>query len=179
MNLREGTGRLALLLGAVGTILGDFASGTEVQSVISQRTAHKMFEQLGNSDVVKQERKSLQSGPQIDPATGERANSIKEYSPQELWKLNSDHSNPPDTLPALSGWDSMVQKGGIDTIVWGKGYVVACIEEENGQTLYPTPAPTWRTYFLNAIFPILGFFIPCGAIRAIGWVGAGFFQTPK
>jgi hypothetical protein len=28
-------------------------------------------------------------------------------------------------------------------------------------------------------FPALGFFIARGAIRGIGWVAAGFFQTPK
>ncbi len=58
MNLREGTRRLALLLGAVGTILGGFGSYLELQTVLSQRVRHDQFEALANSDVVRQERKS-------------------------------------------------------------------------------------------------------------------------
>jgi hypothetical protein len=58
MNLREGTRRLALLLGAVGAVLGGFASYTELQTVLAQRERHNKFEQLANSDVVRQEQRS-------------------------------------------------------------------------------------------------------------------------
>ena len=54
MNLREGTRRLALLLGVVGAILGGLASYLELQSVLVQRERHNKFERLTNSDVVKQ-----------------------------------------------------------------------------------------------------------------------------
>ncbi len=60
-----------------------------------------------------------------------------------------------------------------------EGKEVSSIETEDGQTLYPTPSPALWTYFLIALFPILGFFIPWGAIRAVGWVGAGFVQPSK
>lgn len=56
MNLREGTRRLALFLGAAGAIVGGFASYLELQSVLSQRERHNKFEQLAASDVVKNER---------------------------------------------------------------------------------------------------------------------------
>ena len=65
MNLREGTRRLALLLGLVGAILGGFASYSELQSIKGQRASYAKFEQLANSDVVKQERKNCRSGPLI------------------------------------------------------------------------------------------------------------------
>jgi hypothetical protein len=58
VNLREGMRRLALLLGVVGAILGAFASYLELQPVMRQRANHKRFEQLANSDVVKQEQNS-------------------------------------------------------------------------------------------------------------------------
>jgi hypothetical protein len=57
MNLREGTRRLALLLGVLGAIAGGFASYLELQSVLSQRARHNSFEQLANSPVVQQARK--------------------------------------------------------------------------------------------------------------------------
>ena len=56
MNLKEGTRRFALLLGAAGAILGGFASYMELQTVLSQRARHNRFEKLANSDVVKQAR---------------------------------------------------------------------------------------------------------------------------
>lgn len=55
-NLKEGTRRLALLLGVAGAILGGLISYAKVQSVLSQRTQHVSFEQLANSDAVRQER---------------------------------------------------------------------------------------------------------------------------
>ena len=56
MNLKEGTRRLALILGAVGALLGGFASYMELQTVLSQRALHNKFERFANSDVVTQAR---------------------------------------------------------------------------------------------------------------------------
>jgi predicted small secreted protein len=150
MNLREGTRRLALLLGVVGTILGGFASYLELQSVLEQRARHNRFEQLATSDVVEQERKSQAGWVSIDPKTEERVD-----------------------------WYQLIDKGGINTIHWTKDNEIESIGTQDGQTLYPTPAPSAWLYLLVALFPILGFFIPWGAIRAIGWVGAGFFKPVK
>lgn len=58
MNLREGTRRLALLSGVVGAILGGFASYLELRNTLDQRERHNEFEQLVNSDVVKQQQNS-------------------------------------------------------------------------------------------------------------------------
>jgi hypothetical protein len=63
MNLREGTRRLALLLGAVGAIIGGFASYMQLQTVLDQRARHNRFEQLATSDVVQQVRKKVQAEP--------------------------------------------------------------------------------------------------------------------
>jgi hypothetical protein len=76
---------------------------------------------------------------------------------------------------------SEVNAGGIKTINWAKGwaYTVESIETEDGQTLYPTPAPSRWLYLLAAICPVLGFALPWGLIRAVGWVGAGFLATSR
>ena len=58
MNLREGTRRLALLLGVVGAVLGGFLSYLELQTALGQRARHNQFEALANSEVVRQERRS-------------------------------------------------------------------------------------------------------------------------
>ena len=150
MNLREGTRRLALLLGVAGVIVGGLASYVELQTALEQRARHNRFEGLVASDVVKQERKSLAGWVSIDPKTGERIH-----------------------------WDQLVNKGGIKTIHWTEDNQIESIVPEDGQALYPTPAPAAGTYLLITLFPILGFFIPWGVIRAIGWVGVGFTQSPK
>lgn len=153
MNLREGTRRLALLLGVLGAIAGGFVSYLEWQEIQSQRARHNKFEQLAASDVVQQERKNLAAGwVRIDPKTGER----------QGWE-----------------WPSTVDKGGIKAIRWAENYGVESIETEEGETLYSTPAPSAWLYLLIALFPLLGIFIPWGAVRAIGWVGAGFVQRAK
>ena len=150
-NLREGTRRLALLLGVAGAIAGGFASYLELQTLTSQRARHDRFEIQANSDAVQQDRKDFLAGwVSIDHKTGERIQ-----------------------------WDQQVDKDGIKTIHWTKDNEIESIEAEDGQTLYPTPAPSAWLYLLIALFPVLGFLIPWGVVRSVGWVGAGFVQPAK
>lgn len=231
MNLKEGTRRLALLMGAVGAILGGFASYTELQTVLSQRARHNKFGQLADSDVVQRERKcrlvGMTSGCSDDPyaataiqapagdpyaATAElryRPQTVKQmlHDPKfyelpsaeqqkVLATLDPDYAQLPlqeqvkvlqigrqkwgdSAAGATTPVPSEVDKSGIKAINWGQDFAVESIETQDGQTLYPTPAPSAWLYLLIALFPVLGFFIPWGAIRAIGWVGAGFTASPK
>lgn len=219
MNLREGTRRLALLLGAVGAILGGFASYDYLQTSLSQRAHHNKFEQLATSDVVKQERKTLQAPPDFIPApnpwdkptatpatqgnpwdkptdgdaapwqkygasppghdpaqSDEQPEDIKAYTPEELQAPSE--STEVDWHHFIH-IPSVVNSGGIRTINWAENYGVASIETEDGQTFYPTPAPAAWEYLLIVLFPVAGFVIPWGVIRAMGWVGAGFVATDK
>ena len=66
VNLKEGTRRLALLLGVAGALLGGFASYDYLQTSLDQRARHNRFEQLAASDVVNQERKTLHSVTEYD-----------------------------------------------------------------------------------------------------------------
>ena len=58
MNLREGTRRLALLLGVVGAIAGGFASYSELLTVLEQWARHNRFEQLAASPFVQHAQES-------------------------------------------------------------------------------------------------------------------------
>ena len=165
MNLREGTRRLALLLGVVGAILGGFASYVELQSVIRQRADHMRFEQLANSDAVKQAK------PQSDDPISEFMGLPRDKQLATLQQL------PPENQDRLLAQIKARRKDGIKTIHWTKDNEITSVETQDGQTLYPTPAPSAWLYLLIALFPILGFFIPWGAVRAIGWVGAGFVAS--
>jgi hypothetical protein len=181
MNLREGTRRLALLLGVVGAILGGVVSYLELQTVLQQRARHNRFEQLANSDVVQQARASIEvseSGPSQNPPPAKFDWSVVRICPSETGKQYlDDNGNPIPAKADRSGCYTEVDRGGIKTIHWTKDLRAESIETEDVETLYPTAAPAAWEYLLVALFPILGFFIPWGAVRATGWVGAGFTQS--
>lgn len=152
MNLHEGTRRLALLLGVIGFIVGGVASYLELQNVLDQRMRHNKFEQLADSDTAKK----AKPGP-FGPA-----------EPDDPWE-KAAITDLNGTVPYE------IDKDGIKKIHWTEDYNFESIETEDGQTLYPVSAPNIWLYLLIVLFPILGFFIPWGTIRAIGWVLMGFF----
>jgi len=204
MNLREGTRRLALLLGVVGTIFGGFASYVELQTTLAQRTRHNRFEQLAASEVVQHERKcrqagilsgcpdnisdlvftpksqikGLPAGAELRPISG-----LPLQKPQRTFQIDPKTGEriqaAPDFIPDTSQIPSVVMKNGIKAVNWNHDYGVESIETEDGQTLYSTLAPSAWLYLLIVLFPVLGFFIPWGVVRSIGWVGAGFVQPAK
>ena len=200
-----------------------------LQPILHQRELHKIFEQLANSDAVKEQRKILQtpapdksaqeiqglppgavvkpitkpwdryyrkdeawqkaapdntatevwqSPPSSDEKVGGvgRASHIKVYTPEELQALSDNARVDSDHFIHTP---SVVDRGGIKTINWAGNYGVASIETEDGQTLYPTAAPSAWLYLLIALLPLFGFIIPWGVVRAIGWTLAGFVASPK
>jgi len=223
VNLREGTRRLALLLGVAGAILGGFASYLELQSIREQRASHNRFERLAASDVVKKEQDLWPLRLRYTPEMATEAFlKLPESQQRDVFsQLNQEEESdlvaklkcepPPPNSPAIAtvvgnllevpshpGYKLVVQddpyacsaessdpppstvnESGIKTVHWTKKLDVESIETDDGQTIYPTSAPPAWMYFLIALFPVLGFIIPWGAVRAIGWVGTGFFQPAK
>jgi hypothetical protein len=165
MNLREGTRRLALLLGVVGAILGGFFSYFQLQSTLKERAAHIRFEKLANSSVVIQARIDCFPTPK-----GAEIEGGKFVPPFCAISIDDPH--------AFFYRPSESNSNGMKTVHF-ENREITSIETQDGQTLYPTPAPSAWLYLLIALFPILGFFIPWGAVRAIGWVGGGFVAGPK
>ena len=112
---------------------------------MEQRASHNRFEQLPNSEVVQQVRKSQAGWTTVDPKTGER-----------------------------DDWYQVMDKGEINSIHWSNENEVESLVTADGQTLDATPPPSAWEYGWIPFFMLLGFFIPWGAVRAIGWVLAGF-----
>jgi hypothetical protein len=177
LNLREGTRRLALLLGVVGAILGGFASYTELQTVLNQRARHNRFAQLAASSVAEQARKNC-----FESSAPSEHQPWEKYQPPLPKGFIPD--NPPYCFSPINDPNtfdytpSELNSGGIKTVHF-ENREIASIEPQDGQTLYPTPAPATWLYLLIALFPVLGFLIPWGVVRSIGWVGAGFVQPAK
>ena len=62
--------------------------------------------------------------------------------------------------------------GVVGAIFGGYGSMLALIDiHDRAATI-----AAWE-YFCVPLCPILGFLIPWGAVRAIGWVGAGFTKS--
>lgn len=220
MNLREGTRRLALLLGVMGAILGGIASSVELQTVLSQRARQNTFERFTTSKTVQQARASWPLAIRYTPGKAiEALRSLSEEQQRDVissldrderidlmakLKCASSQFGTQSTaavmgnLSQVDRWAQYAQDdpyaclaepidppistangGGIKAIHWTKTLGVESIETDDGHTLYPTTAPPKWTYLLIALFPFVGFFIPWGATRAIGWAGAGFVQPSK
>lgn len=174
MNLQEGTRRLALFLGVGGFLFGGFVSYFELKSLLEQNERHKTFERFATSDIVQQERKSLQNQSrnviQIDPKTGERVPA--EHGPWEKYAPQSQGEKAPD----YAIWGTDIHKGGIKTVWWNIDYSINSIQTEDGQDLQPTSTPSKWMFAFVMFCPFIAFLIPWGIIRAIGWVCTGFFQ---
>jgi hypothetical protein len=224
MNVREGSRRLALLLGAVGAILGGIASYLELQSLLEQRERHNRFEQFANSDVVRQEQKSwpltllyatdkaldafrklpknqqldvidhltqkekddlvakldckpIQSGDSVTAETRKELVTDPKYPGWEVVPGPAKDGSNPCSAGASDPPDSAINRNGIETIRWSKALEVDLLYMTDGQVLYAVPAPNLWLYLLVAVLPLIGFVLPWGLVRAVGWVGAGFFTN--
>jgi hypothetical protein len=215
MNIREGTRRLALLVGVLGMVGGGVASYATLSDAIDARARYKAFERLANSDAVEQEREyllSLHLSPDAVPSStdfqGTRTSGALDTStfkplpslpPGAILKPFSQSVgaakapdpyapyggsvavNPPNGFVPLvpDSIASAASKDGIKSVLWSKNLEVQSIEKENGEVVISAQQPSLWTYFLVLLFPVAGFVIPWGAIRAVAWVGYGFAESPK
>ena len=153
MNLKEGTRRLALLLGVAGALGGSFVSYLEWQELHSKKTRRDRFEQFATLDAVKH--------------------------------LSKDHQQKKDDPLDANIRSVMPGCCGIKEIVWDRDHVwndgggIYSIETLGGETLQPWSAPSAWEYLFATVMPIIGFIIPWGLIRAIGWVMTGFVQPSQ
>jgi hypothetical protein len=169
VNFNQGMRRLAIFAGVLGAVAGGFYAHKDLHNVPSERYQHRVFEKLAASDEVKQERAVLLSA------------STKGVTFAWLLSVEPIPANqPPKVLPKdFNGWDKPMATNGIKVVQWKPDLSVDYFEMQDGGYVYSGPSPSAWSYLLWVAFPMLGFFILWGAIRGVGWVAAGFFQTPK
>jgi len=169
MGSKEGAGRLALLFGLLGVLLGGFVSYQEWNLIVTQRANHKKFDELANSEVVQQERTRRF---QKDPATGTMLDIDIKY-------LVSQKARDEE----FADLPSRIFKGGISEIDWKKDLQVSMIKTMDGELLLATEEPGVSRYLLMVIYPAIGFFAFWGAARIAGfiggWVVAGFKRSSE
>ena len=222
MNVKEGTRRLALLVGVIGAIAGGVASYAILSDAIEAHARYKAFERQATSGAVEQERKYLLSlhlspdtvpvytnfeGPppgtiatpisgaqQADPYAGIGASvgvatKLPPLPPGAvLVPFGSPAPGQSDKgIDLSSGFVPFVPgsiasaggKEGIKSVVWNKNLEVQSIEKEDGDVVISELKPSFWTYLLVMLLPVVGFVILWGAIRALGWVGYGFAEIAK
>jgi hypothetical protein len=176
MNINEGVRRLAIFAGVLGAVAGGFYAHKDLRYVSSERYQHRVFEKLAASDVVKRDQSILrlakENGAILDEPISSELLRPKEFT----------QGAPPATLPPdFKDWDSAkpVLTNGIKAIFYKPDLIINYFEMQDGGYVFSGPSPSAWSYLLWVVFPALGFFIGWGAIRGIGWVATGFFQTPK
>ena len=177
MTFKRGMRRLALFVGVLGAIAGGLASYFDLQSLLEQRERHNAFERFANSAVVQAERKRLQAPDPFAAYGGKTIKSGADPKSTEGWVVSDSPVPPPP--PGFILDHSDVNKGGIKSLFWANNYEVKSLETEDGQSLFPEPAPSFWLYPLAATFPFLGFLAPWGLVSALIWVGAGFVDAPR
>ncbi len=90
---------------------------------------------------------------------------------QERRNCISDHPQPGY---AKAGSELQLNNVGIKAINWTDDCRVSNLLTDAGEWLYPEMAPRLWESCLIILLPVVGFFIPWGIVRVIGWVLAGF-----
>jgi hypothetical protein len=162
------TQRRAMWAGVAGAILGALVSVVGIRIVWNQNARNLQFDRLAGSSIVQQQRRLVQAPAEAIPdpyAQQKRSNELPaqpgtesdpQSTPSNEVVLGFSTYNPPPTE---------VNAGGIKVIHWTRGYGVESLETEDGKTIYPTPEPSYWAYFLIAMCPVVGYFIPWAAVQ--------------
>jgi len=90
----------------------------------------------------------------------------------------------PDTLPAdffsKDGNEIIViYANGIREAMMNKNGALRAIHLETGEWAEESTSPRLKSYLVTLLYPILGFILPWGVMRALTWVGSGFFEPNR
>jgi hypothetical protein len=223
VNVKEGTRRLALVAGLLGSCVGIIPARDSFLDLRREVSQRKEFDSLIGSEAFNEGfRNLLQSSqsPQPSLAAEIRSTFPKAYedlSDSEIEQKFSakvresegpweEHTSspavkvrgpdgrlylfPPGTtkdiavayfkkkwanIRPIPGSTTPVNAGNIKSVTWANNdFAVSYIETQDGRTLYNRQARSHWLFLLYACYPLIGFFLPWGAIRAAGWVILGF-----
>ena len=174
MNVREGTRRLAVFLGILGCIVGLLFSCLFFNQFHQDEKNYRTYSKLVNSKAIQTEQQALRnpSAPGTQNMSSIREDWNKMSKDNQDAVIRSLSAEEKTKFATDMGWND-----GIKSVEYNKDFNVVSIGTMDGQTVYPAVPPSQWTALLIAALPILGYFIPWGLIRAIGWVGAGFVTS--
>jgi hypothetical protein len=194
VNVREGSRRLALVAGFVGLGLGIIPASDKSNDVRKDIGDRQEFESLSkyNPDSVFDLASEIRSAfpdsykDLSDSELVQRfSNKVRELSGRgESYdaSLYTKVRGPDDKLylfPLRTTKEiAKAYFRRTPTIYYTKEGVISYIRTAEGRTLYNEAAPSkWMLYLPFGYFPLLGFFIPWGAVRTVAWVVLGFQKS--
>jgi len=169
-QFEEETRWWAMRVGVAGAILGALVSVVGIRIVWNQNTRSLQFDRLAGSTIVQQQRRLVQAPAEAIPDPYAQQKRSNELSAQPGTESDSQSTPSNEVVLGFSTYEpppTEVNAGGIKVIHWTRGYGVESLETDDGKTIYPTPEPSPWAYFLVAMFPVVGFFIPWAFVRVV------------
>jgi len=155
----------AMRAGVVGAILGAVVSVVGIRIVWIQNAQRLQFDRLASSSVVQQQRRLVQAPAEAipDPYAQQKESNALSAQPEK----ESDSQSAPSNEVVL---------GYIKVIHWTRDYGVESLDMDDGRSIHPSPEPSSWVYFMIAMCPVVGFFIPWGGVRIFSGEGILFSQ---
>jgi hypothetical protein len=150
MNLSEGFRRIGIVLGIAGTLGGSAACYIFLNDAFQLRSRYKTFSTLDRT-------------PEVQNTISNSADPWERYDATEF---TTEH-------PSKNGIRRIFYQDSADR----RHLEVSRFEMVNGDIVYRAEAPPVYTYVLPLAFPVIGFLIPWGLIKALVWVGSGFTKA--
>jgi hypothetical protein len=193
MNVREGARRLGIVIGVLGGTLGAFAGYPSARDLWNARAASKKFDSLMASPTMLKVAKAAvdyQKATSKVDSIASKYGGVRVIEPHTLTYANGalsyerNPSPPPDTLPAdffsKDGNETvLINADGIREAMINKSGIVRAVHLATGEWVEESLAPRLKSYLVPLLYPMLGFILPWGALRALTWVGAGFFEPNR
>lgn len=148
MNVREGSRRLALLLGSLGLLGGIVASAMLAGDYVRGYKEHREFVRLQQLPEVKQVLEAKSKEP------------IPSGNPWDLYAARNDIAALSQEVKQINFRDSTA------------GSAISSFETKDGRFVYDGGGIA--QFFVLPVLPILGFFLPYFVVTALAWVVIGF-----
>jgi hypothetical protein len=173
MNVREGMRRLGLVAGFLGASAGAVVAYIQLQPLLARRAQYRTFQTLVSSPVVQKKIESLNDP--FDEFGGYMVSAeINQGGIKTIYFR-------PHRIPSFEEFKKQFKKqGGTPTAKASFSAAdVSEIETDDSKTVDRTePVALW-SYLFIPVFPVLGFFLPWGAIKTFMWIGLGFSTSGK
>lgn len=172
MNFKEGMRRVGVLLGLAGAVVGGLFAHGQVTQLWAIHSANREFETALGSPTVRSVTAALQKYRR-EPWNTFRSGEFLDYVPKDEMISRSAPKEDRVDVTVIQ-----VDHGGVKYMTSDQAGLVQSIVLTTGEHLYQREAPALGAFLVPILYPLVGFLVPWGAIRAITWIGMGFFE-PK
>ena len=183
MNFKEGMRRVGIVLGVLGGITGGVFGYSELQNAWALHTRFKRLQALPVMHDVAAAIKAYPEFTSIRPIRPVYTIEPPGWEPVFEARKSGDLDKiaDPDTEITVDAKNSEPVKA----VNVDKNGAISSVELTTGERVHREP-DTFKAHsalaarlLLPFCYPVIGFLFPWATIRALVWVGSGFFAPPK